>query len=65
MCDADDFFAVKKEMVKQGLDIRSAELEYIPISKVEVSTADMERLLKMVHKLEDTEDIVNIVDNIA
>lgn len=66
LCDAADFYAVKKNLESTlGDDLRSAQLEYLPISRVELNDGTMSVLSKMIEKLEEEEDVVRIIDNIA
>ncbi|XP_014664988.1 PREDICTED: translational activator of cytochrome c oxidase 1-like [Priapulus caudatus] len=64
VCDANDFFGVRKEMAQRALAIQSAQLQYVPLNKVPVSDDDMARLAKFVHKLEEMEEYMSITDNI-
>lgn len=65
-CDADDFYAVKKNLASTlGDSLQSAQLEYLPINRVELSDETMSVLSMMIEKLEEEEYVVNIIDNIA
>lgn len=65
-CDAADFYAVKKNLESTlGDSLRSAQLEYLPISRVQLSDETMSILSIMIEKLEEEDDVVKIIDNIA
>lgn len=61
---ATDFIAVKTALEGAGVAMLSAETGYVPQNTVKVeSKGDAEKILKLVDKLEDNEDVQNVYAN--
>lgn len=61
---ATDFLAVKTALEEAGVAMLSAEMGYVPQNSVEVeSKEDAAKLLKLIDKLEDNEDVQNVYAN--
>jgi len=58
-----DIFEVKSALEAAGLDVESAERTAVPQSEVHVEGKEAERLLKLMDKLEDHDDVQNVFSN--
>lgn len=56
--------SVKQELENQGLTFVSAEVEYIPQNYAELDEKQKETFLKMVDKLEESDDVQDVVHNV-
>lgn len=62
--EATDFIDVKEGLEAQGVVLLSAETGYVPQNSIEVpDKGDAERILKLIEKLEDNEDVQNVYAN--
>ncbi len=59
-----EFMNVKRKLDQLKIEIKSAEITYIPKTTVEVSKKDAERVLKLINALDDHDDIQNVYSNI-
>jgi len=59
-----EFMNVRKRLSINKIDVKSAEVTYVPKSTVEVSKKEAERVLKMINTLEDHDDIQNVYSNV-
>ena len=59
-----EFMSVRKGLSNNKIDVKSAEVTYVPKSTVEVSKKEAERVLKMINTLEDHDDIQNVYSNV-
>ena len=66
-----DLMAVKKALEEQGIVVKGAELIMIPNTPTQVSVSDAKKVMRLVDKLEDLEDLqsvyhtMDITDEIA
>ncbi|MEM9803378.1 MAG: YebC/PmpR family DNA-binding transcriptional regulator, partial [Planctomycetota bacterium] len=61
---ATDFLAIKNELESRGAVLLSAETGYVPQNTVEIgSKDDAKKILKLIDKLEDNEDVQNVYAN--
>lgn len=59
-----EFLPVKGALDKAGVKFRSAELAYVPQSRVAITDKEVaKRLLKLVEALEDLDDVQNVFSN--
>lgn len=56
--------AVKEVLEKEGLTFVSAEVEYIPQNYVDLDEKQKETFLKMVDKLEESDDVQEVIHNV-
>lgn len=62
--EATDFIDVKEGLEARGVALLSAETGYVPQNSIEVADkGDAERILKLIEKLEDNEDVQNVYAN--
>ncbi len=52
-----DFTAVRKALEEAGIEMESAEMAYRPTSLVPIGEAEAGRLMKLIEKLEDNDDV--------
>jgi len=57
------FGGVRTALKEQGMNILSAELEWIPQSRVDVDGEASEKLEKLIDMLEDSDDVQSIYHN--
>ncbi|MDR0647106.1 MAG: YebC/PmpR family DNA-binding transcriptional regulator [Puniceicoccales bacterium] len=64
ICQVNDFYALVKAFEDIQLETASAELVYLPINSIEIHDREWgEKILKLVEKLEDLEDVKNVFSN--
>lgn len=59
-----EFMNVKKKLDELKINVKSAEITYIPKSTVEVSKKDAEKVLRLINALDDHDDVQNVYSNI-
>lgn len=59
-----EFMNVRKGLITNKIDMKSAEVTYVPKSTVEVSKKEAERVLRIINTLEDHDDIQNVYSNV-
>jgi YebC/PmpR family DNA-binding regulatory protein len=59
-----EFMNVRKGLSVNKIDVKSAEVTYVPKSSVEVSKKEAEKVLRMINTLEDHDDIQNVYSNV-
>ena len=52
--------AVKKAIEEQGVQVKGAELTMIPSTPTEVSVADAKKVMRLIDRLEELEDLQNV-----
>ena len=55
-----DLMAVKKAIEEQGVQVKGAELTMIPSTPTEVSVADAKKVMRLIDRLEELEDLQNV-----
>ena len=58
--NAGDLNAVKKALSEQGIEVKGAELTMIPTNPSEVSLSDAKKVMRLIDKLEELEDLQNV-----
>ncbi|MDO5044555.1 MAG: YebC/PmpR family DNA-binding transcriptional regulator [Coriobacteriia bacterium] len=58
--DPTELMAVSKALEAQGVKVKGAELTMIPNTPVSVDVADAKKVLRLVDKLEDLDDVQNV-----
>lgn len=62
--DQKELAKVRTALVEAGLEVKEAELQYVPNAMVEVSDAEVARkVLKLLDALDDLDDVVNVHTN--
>jgi YebC/PmpR family DNA-binding regulatory protein len=64
-CGFSDFGNMQKALEDRSIKIKSAQLEWIPSTTVELGEAEAEEVLKLVAKLEADEDVQRVFHNLA
>ncbi len=62
-CAANDFFKVQQNLEKAGLHASTAELTWIPENTIDVEGEAAEKLLQLIEKIEDLDDVQNVYAN--
>lgn len=57
--------AVKDKLEKDGLEFISSEIEYIPQNYVELDSSQLETFNKMVDKLNESDDVQEVIHNVS
>ena len=52
--------SVKKAIEEQGVQVKGAELTMIPSTPTEVSVADAKKVMRLIDRLEELEDLQNV-----
>ncbi len=61
--EADAFEAVTRALENANIEMMSAELSYVPNDTVKLERGDAQKLLKMIEKFEDNEDVQDVYHN--
>ena len=59
-CAPEDFSAVQKAFEDAEFEVTSSELSYVPKNLVEVDVPNAKKLMNLMEKLEDNEDVQNV-----
>ena len=51
---------MKKAIEEQGVQVKGAELTMIPSTPTEVSVADAKKVMRLIDRLEELEDLQNV-----
>lgn len=59
-----DLAKVRTALIEAGLDVKEAELQYVPNNQIEISDPEVARkILKVLDALDDLDDVVNVHTN--
>jgi YebC/PmpR family DNA-binding regulatory protein len=62
--DQKELAKVRTAIIEAGLEVKEAELQYVPNAQVEISDAEVARkVLKVLDALDDLDDVVNVHTN--
>ncbi|OGL33422.1 transcriptional regulator [Candidatus Saccharibacteria bacterium RIFCSPHIGHO2_12_FULL_42_8] len=61
--NAKDLARVREDIVKSGLEVKDAGLEYVPKNTVELDNEKSEKLLKLLDLIDDLDDVINVSTN--
>ncbi len=62
-CDKNEIYNVKKKLEENIRNFLSTEIEWVPLNKIDVSSAEKEDLLNFLGTLDDDDDIQNVYTN--
>jgi YebC/PmpR family DNA-binding regulatory protein len=62
-CDFTDFGVLQKALEEKGMEVQSSELMRIPGHTVKISDEQAEDVIKLIEKMEEDDDVVNIFHN--
>lgn len=62
-CDFSDFGSLQKALEAKGLEVKEAELVRIPTHTKKLSDSEAEEVIRLVDKMEDDDDVVNVFHN--
>ncbi len=60
-----EFGTMQSALEEKGLEVKSSELEWIPMNMVEVTGEAEEEVLKLIAKMEEEEDVQKVFHNLA
>jgi len=63
-CDKNEIYNVKKKLEKNISNFLSTEIEWVPLSKSEVSSVEKEEIINFLGKLDDDDDVQNVYTNV-
>ena len=63
-CDKNEIYNVKKKLEKNISNFLSTEIEWVSISKIEVSAIEKEEILNFLEILEEDDDVQNVYTNV-
>ena len=63
-CDKNEIYNVKKKLEKNISNFLSTEIEWVSISKIEVSAVEKEEILNFLEVLEEDDDVQNVYTNV-
>lgn len=62
--DQKELMKIRKNLVEAGLDVKEAELQYVPTTPVEIANDETsEKIMKLLDVLDDLDDVVNVHTN--
>lgn len=64
-CDFNNFGNMQKALEEQGLNVISSELEWIPLSTVEVTEEQADDVFKLIERVEQDDDVQRVFHNMA
>lgn len=62
--DTKELMAVRERVIKAGMKVASAELNYVPTVEVELTDAESDKLMTLLNLIDDMDDIVNVFTNV-
>lgn len=62
-CDFEDFGSLQKAIEEQGLEVANAEFIRIPSHTKALNEEQVEAMIKLLDRLEDDEDVINVFHN--
>ena len=62
-CDFTDFGSLQKALEERGLEVENTELVRIPSHTKELSDEEVEDVIKLIEKMEEDEDVINVFHN--
>ena len=62
-CAFEDFGSLQKGLEEKGLEVNEAELVRLPGHTKELSDEEVEEVIKLIEKMEEDEDVVNVFHN--
>ena len=63
LCQPNDLVAVRTALQEEGIDYNSAEVGFVPSSKVELEAEGVRKIMNMIDALEESDDVQDIYPN--
>lgn len=63
--EASDLAAVRDQLSEDGFEIDSAELTFVPQNEMELPASDALKVMNVIERLEDLDDVQNVYSNLA
>ena len=60
---ASDLMKVRKALIDAGMNVTSAELQYVPNNYIPVEGENAEKLEKLLGAIDDLDDVTNVYTN--
>lgn len=64
-CEFSNFGNMQKALEEKGLEVRSAELEWLPLNTVEVTDEQSDDVFKLIERLEQDDDVQRVFHNMG
>lgn len=64
-CEFSDFGSMQKALEEKGLVTKSAELEWIPLSTLDITEEQSDDVYKLIERLEQDDDVQRVFHNMA
>lgn len=64
-CQFNDFGNMQKALEEKGLEVKSAELEWLPLNTVEVTEEQSDDVFKLIERLEQDDDVQRVFHNMG
>ena len=62
--EAKDLMKVRQNLLDSGLEVKEAELQYVPNNEIQISDEETSaKILKIMDALDDLDDVVNVHTN--
>lgn len=61
---AKDLMSIRANLIKVGLKVINAELNYIATAEIELSEEDEAKLMNLLNAIDDMDDVVNVYTNV-
>ena len=62
--DQKDLMKVRKALLESNIEVKEAELQYVPNSEIEITDEESQaKLEKLLDALDDVDDVVNVHTN--
>lgn len=63
LCEPNDLVAVRTALQEEGIDYNSAEVGFVPSTKVELEAEGVRKIMNMIDALEESDDVQEIYTN--
>lgn len=64
-CEFNDFGNMQKALEEKGIEVKSAELEWIPLNTVEITDEQSDDVFKLIERVEQDDDVQRVFHNMA
>ncbi|MEZ5016553.1 MAG: YebC/PmpR family DNA-binding transcriptional regulator [Flavipsychrobacter sp.] len=64
-CEFNDFGNMQKALEEKGIEVKSAELEWLPLNTVEVTDEQSEDVFKLIERVEQDDDVQRVFHNMG
>ncbi len=64
-CEFNDFGSMQKALEEKGIEVKSAELEWLPLNTVEVTEEQSDDVFKLIERVEQDDDVQRVFHNMG